>query len=363
MSFTLHPRSWYGWQMIPGYVGERCVPFCCPCHVRAVTPHKSGKGLLTLEVWITGYAEGVQMMEVPLRVIHRGKDYLIARILSPNAPDTDRCVVISHVEFEWLRQLCPALWQSRPPEHFGSAAMSSVSVYLNALFHVEDPAGTPPAFQIQGKTAQQIAKELQLPQHGTEERKMLLHLAKLVVKTAAKRGNTEAVEELDDFLDVTSGRMGIPPMTWKPELSCDEVVFAVLRFDGGRWDKALECEHPLGRGTYGQLAQLYEEHFSRRPWKLHDDPMVNWGVLYWLQRSQKWSGLPRKDARLLAWLFTQLHDQPVPRGYAQAEYAEKYQRLMPAAAELAQKWTKLLGDYPSTPDLVEKDEPDDPSNG
>ncbi len=354
MSFTLHPRSWYGWQMIPGYVGERCVPFCCPCHVRSVTPQKSGKGLLTLEVWLTGYAEGVQMMEVPLRVIHRGGDYLIAQILSPNAPDTDRCVVISHVEFEWLRRFCPDLWQARPPEHFGSAAMGSVSAYLDALFDVEAPAGAPPAFQIEGKTAQQIAKELQMPHHGPEERKMLLRLAKLVVRTAAKRGNTEAVEELDDLLDVASGRMGIPPMTWKPDLCREEVIFGVLRFDGAAWDATLEREHPPG-GSGKHLAQLYEAHFSRRPWKLHDDPMVNWGVFYWLQRSHKWSGLDRKDARLLAWLFTQLHDQPVPRGYRQAEYAEKNQRLMPAAAELAQKWTALLGDYPSTPDLVAED--------
>lgn len=341
MAFTLKPNRWYGWQMIPGYVGERCVPFCCPCHARSVTPQKSGKGLLTLEVWITGYAEGVQMMEVLLRVIHRGSSYLIAQILSANAPDSDRCVVISHVEFEWLRQFCPGLWQARPPEYFGSAAMGSVSVYLDALFNEEDPAGTPPAFQIEGKTAQHIAKELQLPHHGPEERKMLLHLAKLVVKTAAKRGNTEAVEELDDLLDVTSGCMGIPPMTWKPDLCGDEVIFCALRFDGGKRDEELSRETP-SQGNYGNFSRLHEEHFAAKPWRLHPDPLVNWGEFYWLQRSHKWSGLARKDARLLAWLFTQLHDQPVPRGYEQAEYAEKYQRLKPSAVILATEWAGLL---------------------
>ena len=138
MSFTLQPQSWYGWQMIPGYMGERCVPFCCPCHVRSVTAEKSGKGVLRWEVGITGYAEGVQVMEVRLRVMHRGRDYLIGQILSGDADEGDRCVVISRVEFEWLRGFCPGLWEARSAEDVGGAAMGSVSAYLDAVFGVRD---------------------------------------------------------------------------------------------------------------------------------------------------------------------------------------------------------------------------------
>jgi hypothetical protein len=92
--------------------------------------------LLTVEVWITGYAEGVQVAEVRLRVIHRGRDYLIGQVLSDDGEEGDRCVVISGVEFEWVRVFCPELWAARPPEYFGGAAVGCVSAYLDAVFGV-----------------------------------------------------------------------------------------------------------------------------------------------------------------------------------------------------------------------------------
>jgi hypothetical protein len=58
----LVPDRWYGWQMIPGYAGERNVPYFSPIRVSRVTPKKSGKtsevlGLLqrfAVEPWRTG---------------------------------------------------------------------------------------------------------------------------------------------------------------------------------------------------------------------------------------------------------------------------------------------------------------------
>lgn len=267
MAFTLKPNRWYGWQMIPGYVGERCVPFCCPCHVRSVTPQKSGKGLLTLEVWITGYAEGVNMGEVELKVIHRGDTYLIAQILYPPKAEINRCVVISEIEFEWVRRFCPELWQEMAvPVHLLFAPGSAQS-YLQEFYRTYD--------------------------------------------------------------------------AWHPDLLDEAVIFCALRFDGGKLDEELNRETP-SQVTYGNFSRLHEEHFAAKPWRLHPDPLMNWGEFYWLQRSHKWSGLDREAARLMAWLFTQLHDQPVPRGYEQAEYAEKYQRLKPSAVILAAEWAALL---------------------
>ncbi len=111
MAFTLQTGRWYGWQMIPGYVGERCVPFCCPCQMREVMPLKSGNGQLRVEVWLTGYAEGVQVMEKVLQVLHRSAHYLVARMDCDNQ-HTDRCVVISEIEAGWIEQFCPHVWRA-----------------------------------------------------------------------------------------------------------------------------------------------------------------------------------------------------------------------------------------------------------
>lgn len=262
MAFTLQPRRWYGWQMIPGYVGEHCVPFCCPCRVNEVKPQKSGKGLLTLDVWVTGYAEGGNMGDAPLRVIHRGDSYLIAQILYPDAPEINRCVVISEIEFEWVRRFCPQLWQEKPPERQGAGA-GSLTSYLEAVFRPEND--------------------------------------------------------------------------WRPDLIDDAVIHGILRFDGGRRDAELNRETP-GEGTYQNFMRLHEQHFSEKPWRLHPEPLVNWGELFWLQRSHKWGGLNREGALLMAWLFIRLHDQPVPQGYEDGEHAEKYARLKSRAAELAREW-------------------------
>jgi hypothetical protein len=54
----LVPQSWYAWQMVPGYVGQRNVPYCSPIFVEQVVPKKTGKGILTLDFVNVFYAEG-----------------------------------------------------------------------------------------------------------------------------------------------------------------------------------------------------------------------------------------------------------------------------------------------------------------
>ncbi len=129
-----------------------------------------------------------------------------------------------------------------------------------------------------------------------------------------------------------------PQSEWRPDLLDEAVIFSALRFDGGRRDEELNRETP-SLGTYGNFRRLHEECFAAKPWRLHPDPLVNWGEFYWLQRSHKWSGLDLEAARLMAWLFSQLHDQPVPCGYENTEYAERYTRLKPQATKLASEWS------------------------
>ena len=131
-AFNLTNNRWFGWQMLPGYFGERCVPYCCPIYVTRVTPRKTGKGLLDLAFWNTGYAEGAQDFEVTLRMLHRASDYLVARLDYGDDDTSERCAVISHIEFGWIEKFCPHLWHNHPPHNLGS-----VTEYLNEVFGIK----------------------------------------------------------------------------------------------------------------------------------------------------------------------------------------------------------------------------------
>jgi len=125
--------SWYAWQMVPGYGAKRCVPYCSPILVKAVKPKKSGKRVLRLSFINAMYAEGVQDFEADLRIVSHAPDWLIAEILDPPNGDP-RAAVVSHIEFEWIREYCPSIWWNRPPTSCSEASQGSVTCYLREVF-------------------------------------------------------------------------------------------------------------------------------------------------------------------------------------------------------------------------------------
>lgn len=137
--FIIAPNYWYAWQMVPGYTGEHCVPYCSPIFVREVKPLKTGKGILHLKFINAMYAEGGQGFELDLRLLKRSENYLVAELKYSDSSMQDRCAIISHIEFEWLRQFCPELWGAKPPTDCSGAAQSSVSLYLNEIFLARAP--------------------------------------------------------------------------------------------------------------------------------------------------------------------------------------------------------------------------------
>ncbi len=194
-------------------------------------------------------------------------------------------------------------------------------------------------FTMAGKSGREVVEALRHGGMSREEVKVLGNVARVAVEVARLRGEAAGLDALDDGLDCLSGRAGIEPMTWKPELSCDAFCYGVLRFDGGKLDEELQRGESTG-STYGGLAGLYAAHFEGGAWGLHADALVNWGVLFWLQRGAKSGGLDRAGARLAAWLFTQLYDQPVPRGYVAEEWARGYAGLEEEAAALVREWAR-----------------------
>ena len=129
----LFPQSWYAWQMIPSYIGQRNVPYCSPIFVFLFVPKKTGKGFLSLYLVNVFYAEGVQGFSIDLKVLKHSENYLVADLLY-GSEGPDRSAIISHIEFAWIERFCPELWYYRPPSSIGGAASGSVSLYLSEVF-------------------------------------------------------------------------------------------------------------------------------------------------------------------------------------------------------------------------------------
>lgn len=135
--FKLIEQRWYAWQMIPGYIGERSVPYCSPIYINSVTPLKKGNGTIRIEFLNALYSQGVQTFDLELKVLKRAKDYLLGDLVYTDQKDSDRSVVISHIEFEWVKRFCPDLWFNRPPSSCQNGG--SISFYLNEVFFRKTP--------------------------------------------------------------------------------------------------------------------------------------------------------------------------------------------------------------------------------
>lgn len=131
--FLLHKNRWFAWQMIPGYLGERSVPYCSPIYITEVTPLKTGRGLIKVEFLNALYAQGVQDFCIDLKVLKRAKDYLVGELVYSPGEDSGRVAIISHIEFQWVERFCPELWRLDPPNSTSHGA-DSISAYLNEVF-------------------------------------------------------------------------------------------------------------------------------------------------------------------------------------------------------------------------------------
>jgi hypothetical protein len=129
--FTIRPDSWFAWQMFPGYGG---LPYCSPIYVTGFRALKAGRGLFRMQFINVFYAEGVQAMDKEMRVLSRQESYLVAALIDDPDKEPDRCVVISHIGFEWIQNFCPNLWQNRPPSDELQNRMDGVATYLNQNF-------------------------------------------------------------------------------------------------------------------------------------------------------------------------------------------------------------------------------------
>lgn len=130
----LSPGRWYGWLMLPGYSERGGAPYRSPIHVTAVTPRKTGKGILGLTFRNVLYAQGVQDFDVDLRILTHHRDYLVGTLLYGEQGPHDRTAVISRISLEWIRQMCPGVNAKSRLEATVGSTSENVTAYLNDLF-------------------------------------------------------------------------------------------------------------------------------------------------------------------------------------------------------------------------------------
>jgi len=131
----------------------------------------------------------------------------------------------------------------------------------------------------------------------------------------------------------------IPP-DWWPSESQDLLFGCALRFDGGKLDQELAGRERLE--TYEALKRVYDTHFART-YELPEDDRLNFGVLFFLQRSHKWCDMLDDHERVIFLkLFLRLHDADVPAGYEFAEYQRQYEPRRREARALAETLRPLV---------------------
>lgn len=140
MDFSLCLHQWFGFQMLPGYVGAgACAPFFAPVFINEFKPLKTGRGELEVGYFNPLYAEGVQQFSFRLKVLVRTDSYLVARLLESSSTTPTRTAVFCPAHFSWLRACCPDLLNAWPPESFGDDWSGDASVYLDGLYRGGNP--------------------------------------------------------------------------------------------------------------------------------------------------------------------------------------------------------------------------------
>lgn len=104
--FTLEQSRWYAWEMLPGYTGNR---YYSPIRVEDIQPLQTGRGIFRLRFWNAYYAEGAKNFSVRLMVLHRGREYMIVKLLYGDDSENDRCGIISPISRSWLHCHFPAI--------------------------------------------------------------------------------------------------------------------------------------------------------------------------------------------------------------------------------------------------------------
>ena len=104
-------------------------------YVTRVAPLKTVKGIIEIDFWNVGYAEGVQNFEgIRLKILLRAENYLIGRLL--DSASKVRSAIISHIEFAWLNDFCPHIVEAHPPFDMDATYSGSVSMYLDRIFGI-----------------------------------------------------------------------------------------------------------------------------------------------------------------------------------------------------------------------------------
>ncbi len=130
---TLKAGKWYSWEMLPGYAGR----YYSPIKVGRVTPLKTGQNVLRLGFFNACYAAGAQSFDVDLKMLYRGEEYLIAKIVGDPQHDLGRCAIITPIDKWWMFDQLKITRDTL--EQRGISSTEPTEIILEKLFMGYDP--------------------------------------------------------------------------------------------------------------------------------------------------------------------------------------------------------------------------------
>lgn len=128
----LHPRSWYGWQVLDGRSPVAPPWNASPIFIKSVKPLKTGRGELAVEfIAALRHLRPIQANAV-FRIEHHTTNVITG---TWRERDAECVVAITHATMDWLTQYCAPLLQGRPPYALiDHGVLSTGYEYLETLF-------------------------------------------------------------------------------------------------------------------------------------------------------------------------------------------------------------------------------------
>lgn len=113
--------------MYPGYAG----PYFSPIRVTGLTPLGTGKRLMQLDFFNACYAEGVQTFTMPMKILHRAPDHMLAALINHDDKPPERTAVISELSWDWLTACLP---EHTLDKRFDTAEAAVAHFFRNVQF-------------------------------------------------------------------------------------------------------------------------------------------------------------------------------------------------------------------------------------
>ncbi|MGE3647853.1 MAG: hypothetical protein AB7G10_05925 [Reyranellaceae bacterium] len=149
--------QWLGWQELPPRPGPAAVWDCTPILITAVTPLKSGKGILRLGFVAAIHPIGPTRRTIDLRVTIHRPDYLVGTFT--DEAGTIRTGILVPIDIGWIENRCGAFWSRFPADDLARWPESVNWPFKNVQDYLQRVFGRAEADVLAGTTGESFKCE------------------------------------------------------------------------------------------------------------------------------------------------------------------------------------------------------------